>query len=155
MLGLCRYERGIEKISMVEKIYIHPRYNWRDTLDRDIALLKLKKPIAFSNYIHPVCLPDKQTAARWAAGSRAPLTLEGLAEVFPRPGFRFLEQTSEVFLHWCLRSRPLRDGAGGGSPGGVSSHQAHLSYPKVAPVWIQRASDRLGQPEGDVDNQCV
>ncbi|KAM7086817.1 prothrombin [Molossus nigricans] len=59
-----RYERGIEKISMLEKIYIHPRYNWRDTLDRDIALLKLKKPITFSNYIHPVCLPDKETAAR-------------------------------------------------------------------------------------------
>lgn len=59
-----RYERGMEKISMLEKIYIHPRYNWRDILDRDIALLKLKKPITFSDYIHPVCLPDKQTAAR-------------------------------------------------------------------------------------------
>ncbi|XP_036181906.1 prothrombin [Myotis myotis] len=59
-----RYERGIEKISMLEKVYIHPRYNWRDMLDRDIALLKLKRPITFSNYIHPVCLPDKQTAAR-------------------------------------------------------------------------------------------
>lgn len=63
--GLCRYERGIEKISMLEKIYIHPRYNWKDMLDRDIALLKLKKPISFSPYIHPVCLPDKQTAVRW------------------------------------------------------------------------------------------
>lgn len=62
--GLRRYERGMEKISMLEKIYIHPRYNWRDILDRDIALLKLKRPITFSNYIHPVCLPDKQTAAR-------------------------------------------------------------------------------------------
>ncbi|XP_043438343.1 prothrombin [Prionailurus bengalensis] len=59
-----RYERSIEKISMLEKIYIHPRYNWRENLDRDIALLKLKKPIAFSSYIHPVCLPDKATVAR-------------------------------------------------------------------------------------------
>ncbi|CAH6788229.1 prothrombin [Phodopus roborovskii] len=57
-----RYERNIEKISMLEKIYIHPRYNWRENLDRDIALLKLKKPVPFSDYIHPVCLPDKQTA---------------------------------------------------------------------------------------------
>ncbi|XP_047375562.1 prothrombin isoform X2 [Sciurus carolinensis] len=57
-----RYERNIEKISMLEKIHIHPRYNWRENLDRDIALLKLKKPIAFSDHIHPVCLPDKQTA---------------------------------------------------------------------------------------------
>ncbi|XP_036747755.1 prothrombin isoform X1 [Manis pentadactyla] len=59
-----RYERSIEKISMLEKIYIHPRYNWRENLDRDIALLKLKKPITFSNYIHPVCLPDKETVYR-------------------------------------------------------------------------------------------
>lgn len=66
--GLHRYERNIEKISMLEKIYIHPRYNWRENLDRDIALLKLKKPVPFSDYIHPVCLPDKQTAARLAPG---------------------------------------------------------------------------------------
>lgn len=59
-----RYERSIEKISMLEKIYIHPRYNWKENLDRDIALLRLKKPITFSNYIHPVCLPDKETAIR-------------------------------------------------------------------------------------------
>lgn len=65
----CRYERSIEKISMLEKIYIHPRYNWRENLDRDIALLKLKKPITFSNYIHPVCLPDKDTVARWGLRS--------------------------------------------------------------------------------------
>ncbi|XP_076970706.1 prothrombin [Tamandua tetradactyla] len=59
-----KYERGTEKISMLDKIHIHPRYNWRDNLDRDIALLKLKKPIAFSDHIHPVCLPDKETANR-------------------------------------------------------------------------------------------
>jgi hypothetical protein len=61
---------------MLEKIYIHPRYNWRENLDRDIALLKLKKPIAFSDHIHPVCLPDKQTVARLVQGHRSS----------PRPG---------------------------------------------------------------------
>lgn len=66
--GLHRYERNVEKISMLEKIYIHPRYNWRENLDRDIALLKLKKPVPFSDYIHPVCLPDKQTVTRSALG---------------------------------------------------------------------------------------
>ncbi|XP_006865190.1 PREDICTED: prothrombin [Chrysochloris asiatica] len=59
-----RYERNIEKISMLDSICIHPRYNWKENLDRDIALLKLKKPIAFSDYIHPVCLPDKKTMNR-------------------------------------------------------------------------------------------
>nr|XP_013002919.1 prothrombin isoform X1 [Cavia porcellus] len=59
-----RYERNMEKISLLEKIHIHPRYNWRENLDRDIALLKLKRPVSFSDYIHPVCLPDKQTVLR-------------------------------------------------------------------------------------------
>ncbi|XP_060160395.1 prothrombin [Globicephala melas] len=58
------YERKIEKISMLEKIHIHPRYNWRENLDRDIALLKLRKPISFTEYVHPVCLPDKDTATK-------------------------------------------------------------------------------------------
>ncbi|XP_005216458.2 prothrombin isoform X1 [Bos taurus] len=62
--GAPRYERKVEKISMLDKIYIHPRYNWKENLDRDIALLKLKRPIELSDYIHPVCLPDKQTAAK-------------------------------------------------------------------------------------------
>ncbi|KAM9659973.1 prothrombin isoform 1-T1 [Trichechus inunguis] len=57
------YERYTERISVLEKIYIHPRYNWRENLDRDIALLKLKKPITFTDYIHTVCLPDRETAA--------------------------------------------------------------------------------------------
>lgn len=65
--GLHRYERKVEKISMLDKIHIHPRYNWKENLDRDIALLKLKRPIEFSDYIHPVCLPDKETAAKWGS----------------------------------------------------------------------------------------
>ncbi|XP_073204310.1 prothrombin isoform X1 [Lepidochelys kempii] len=55
-----KYERHIEKISMLDKIIIHPKYNWRENLDRDIALILLKKPIAFSDRIHPVCLPTRE-----------------------------------------------------------------------------------------------
>lgn len=62
--ALPSYERSVEKISTLERIVIHPGYNWRVNLDRDIALLKLKKPVAFSNYIHPVCLPDKRVVNR-------------------------------------------------------------------------------------------
>lgn len=93
---------------MLEKIHIHPRYNWRENLDRDIALLKLKKPVAFSDHIHPVCLPDKQTAARWGSqrdgALRAPaealagLVRCGLAGV-PSwfPGLSFMESTQKFF----------------------------------------------------------
>ncbi|XP_068947197.1 prothrombin [Petaurus breviceps papuanus] len=54
-----KYERSMEKIAKLEKILIHPKYNWKENLDRDIALLKLKQPITFTDYIHPVCLPSK------------------------------------------------------------------------------------------------
>lgn len=77
--GLHRYERKVEKISMLDKIYIHPRYNWKENLDRDIALLKLKRPIEFSEYIHPVCLPDKETAAKWGSQEGSRGAVEGAA----------------------------------------------------------------------------
>ncbi|XP_066491690.1 prothrombin [Tiliqua scincoides] len=54
------YERGMEKIVNLDKIIIHPKYNWKENLDRDIALLRLKRPIPFTDYIHPVCLPTKE-----------------------------------------------------------------------------------------------
>lgn len=73
---------------MLEKIYIHPRYNWRENLDRDIALLRLKKPIAFSNYIHPVCLPDKDTAVRWVRAQAMGWVRFWAWRTLPSPGLR-------------------------------------------------------------------
>lgn len=54
-----RYERGTEKIVAIDEIIIHPKYNWKENLNRDIALLHLKKPVIFTNEIHPICLPTK------------------------------------------------------------------------------------------------
>ncbi|KAM8795041.1 transmembrane protease serine 9 [Eudromia elegans] len=47
----------------VARIISHPSYN-ADTADYDVAVLELKRPLAFSKYIQPVCLP--------AAGHRFP-----------------------------------------------------------------------------------
>ncbi|XP_030056733.1 prothrombin [Microcaecilia unicolor] len=55
-----KYERTVEKIVQLERIIVHPKYNWKENLDRDIALLKLIKPVSFSDYIHSVCLPTKE-----------------------------------------------------------------------------------------------
>jgi len=43
----------------VEKIISHSAYN-RRTLAHDIAILKLKEPIKFTNEIQPLCLPPKE-----------------------------------------------------------------------------------------------
>ncbi|KAM4723218.1 prothrombin [Rhinophrynus dorsalis] len=59
-----KYERATEKIALLERIIIHPKYNWKENLDRDIALIQLKRPMQFSNYIHPVCLPTKEIVVK-------------------------------------------------------------------------------------------
>ncbi|XP_056382424.1 prothrombin isoform X1 [Hyla sarda] len=61
----AKYERTTEKILQLERIIVHPKYNWKENLDRDIALMQLKKPVAFTNYIHPVCLPTKEIVQKF------------------------------------------------------------------------------------------
>ena len=41
----------------VEKIIIHPAYD-KDTDDTDIALMKLKKKVTFTQRVRPACLSD-------------------------------------------------------------------------------------------------
>ncbi|NWJ06850.1 TMPS9 protease, partial [Crypturellus undulatus] len=47
----------------IARIISHPSYN-ADTADYDVAVLELKRPLVFTKYIQPVCLP--------AAGHRFP-----------------------------------------------------------------------------------
>ncbi|NXP82714.1 THRB protein, partial [Ramphastos sulfuratus] len=60
----AKYEKNQEKIALLDKIIIHPKYNWKENMDRDIALIHLRRPIIFSDYIHPVCLPTKEVVQR-------------------------------------------------------------------------------------------
>uniref|UniRef100_A0A8C1AIU7 Prothrombin n=1 Tax=Cyprinus carpio carpio TaxID=630221 RepID=A0A8C1AIU7_CYPCA len=62
LLPKVKYERGTEKIVAIDEIIVHPKYNWKENLNRDIALLHMKKPVTFTNEIHPVCLPTKSIA---------------------------------------------------------------------------------------------
>lgn len=59
-MKLSRFEQGIEKIMAIDKIIVHPKYNWKENLNRDIALLHLRRPVTLSNRIHPICLPNKK-----------------------------------------------------------------------------------------------
>lgn len=60
----ARYEQGQEKIVPIDEIIVHPKYNWKENLNRDIALLHLKRVVQFDDRIHPVCLPSKQVAQK-------------------------------------------------------------------------------------------
>lgn len=57
-----RFEKGTEKIVAIDEIIVHPKYNWKENLNRDIALLHMRRPVTFTDEIHPVCLPTKQVA---------------------------------------------------------------------------------------------
>ncbi|XP_010084154.1 PREDICTED: transmembrane protease serine 9 [Pterocles gutturalis] len=49
-------ESGAVKMG-IARIIPHPSYN-TDTADYDVAVLELKRPVTFTKYIQPVCLPD-------------------------------------------------------------------------------------------------
>jgi len=58
----AKFERGLEQIVAIDDIIVHPKYNWKENLNRDIALLHMRRPISFTDRIHPVCLPSKKVA---------------------------------------------------------------------------------------------
>ncbi|KAK7162343.1 hypothetical protein R3I94_004869 [Phoxinus phoxinus] len=56
-------KEGREVIHDVDEILIHKNF-MPDTYHNDIALIKLSKPIAFTDYIIPACLPEYDFAER-------------------------------------------------------------------------------------------
>ncbi|MBN3303498.1 FA10 factor, partial [Amia calva] len=54
---------GREATHNVEKVLIHHKYI-KETYNNDIAIIKLKEPIKFTNYIIPACLPEKEFAEK-------------------------------------------------------------------------------------------
>lgn len=48
---------GSEEDIPVSKIFSHPSYQ-RSTLNNDIAIIKLSRPVKFGKFVSPVCLPD-------------------------------------------------------------------------------------------------
>ncbi|KAL0204453.1 hypothetical protein M9458_002471, partial [Cirrhinus mrigala] len=60
-------DEGTEQVIQVEQMLMHPNYVSK-TSDNDIALLRLQKPVVYSAYVVPVCLPLREMAERhlWA-----------------------------------------------------------------------------------------
>lgn len=48
-----------ETDSFIENWYIHEKFRDKTHMNNDIALIVLKNPVRFSDYIQPVCLPEK------------------------------------------------------------------------------------------------
>lgn len=54
---------GNEAVHQVEKVLIHQKYR-PETYHNDIALIKLRKPITYTRFIIPACLPTKDFAEK-------------------------------------------------------------------------------------------
>ena len=55
----CHYFSIASEVkSEVSKIVRHSAYSIK-TMDSDIALIKLAKPVTFTKYIQPICLPNR------------------------------------------------------------------------------------------------
>ncbi|XP_053348809.1 plasma kallikrein-like [Clarias gariepinus] len=70
---------GITKLSEtgtkyeLENIIVHPNYN-KTSVENDIALIKIKKPITFNNVVRPVCLTEKVKEAEFLQGKKCTVT---------------------------------------------------------------------------------
>ncbi|XP_072515096.1 coagulation factor IXb isoform X2 [Salminus brasiliensis] len=52
-------DEGRESDHEIAQYHTHPNYNFQRSHNHDIALLKLRAPVAFSDYARPICLGPK------------------------------------------------------------------------------------------------
>jgi plasminogen len=59
VVGAHEYDGPFDNHSIysISKAYIHPNYD-ENEIRNDISILKLNRPISFSNKVYPVCLPS-------------------------------------------------------------------------------------------------
>lgn len=78
-----------EQLSPIDHIALHPQYV-DDGFFNDLAVLRLEKPVTFSDYVRPICLPDREPEGG------ALCTVTGWGQLF-EVGRVFREWSSESF----------------------------------------------------------
>ena len=68
----------VQRIDSKE-IVAHPNFNWR-TFDSDLALIQLKWKANITDYVRPVCLPNKQQRRKVTPGAMGVMLGWGLTE---------------------------------------------------------------------------
>uniref|UniRef100_A0ABM5EJV3 Acrosin n=1 Tax=Pogona vitticeps TaxID=103695 RepID=A0ABM5EJV3_9SAUR len=91
----------------VRKIHLHPLYNPR-TYDHDIALLLLEKPIPYSWYHSPLCLPDPSIVPNENMWQSCFVAGWGLTKPGTKQGSYALLDVQVGLVDWMLCWRWLR-----------------------------------------------
>lgn len=60
-LGLKTQKESSKEVQrrFLKQVIPHPNYNY-DTYDNDIALMELERPVDYTDFIKPICLPAPQ-----------------------------------------------------------------------------------------------
>ncbi|XP_066969925.1 venom protease-like [Macrobrachium rosenbergii] len=80
-----------------EQVIVHPTFNTRGTVSDDIALIRLDRPVQFTSYIGPICLPaEGATVATLVGGRQASVAGWGTTE--NGPNTQILQHVSLPFV---------------------------------------------------------
>ncbi|XP_068710256.1 SCO-spondin-like [Montipora foliosa] len=71
-------DHNIQRIDSLD-IVPHPDFNWR-TFDSDLALIQLKRKVNVTDYVRPVCLPNKQQRRKVIPGAMGVMLGWGFTE---------------------------------------------------------------------------
>jgi len=70
-----------EQVVGISEIHVHPKFDGYN-FNYDVALMKLKTPITYTDHISPVCLPSELQEKTPVAGSSVFLTGWGITEKY-------------------------------------------------------------------------
>lgn len=81
----------------IEDWHIHEKFRKGHSMNNDIALIKLKSPVKFTDYIQPICLPTEET--EYTAGKNCSISGWGSIQ-YGKSSKRFF--IAAIYYFWCL-----------------------------------------------------
>ncbi|XP_067308509.1 haptoglobin [Pseudorasbora parva] len=86
-----RYHANASTEVAVEKVFLHPDFQNTSDWDNDLALIKLKEPVKFSESVMPIPLPETGDNQEEREGERGIIAGWGYGRLFtPAPILKFL-----------------------------------------------------------------
>lgn len=77
----------------IENLYIHEDFRKGQHMNNDLAIIVLKSPVRFNDYIQPVCMPSKEVA--YTEGMNC--TISGWGSVQSGVSSKFLKTSHEMY----------------------------------------------------------
>lgn len=84
----------------IENWFIHEQFRQGHQMNNDIAVIQLKHPIQFTNFIQPICLPDKDT--KYEAGKNCTISGWGSIQYGKSSEFFSPKKLSFIFVNFLF-----------------------------------------------------